>query len=306
MEIESGSNVNEEEDRTRAAVQVFDFGENKIMVTVSKKTEMVLQSYHSQAQVLVWNYLLADPFVPYTSVLGGLFACKLLYELSQLFFSFYSKSYSGLTKVQKMEWNNRTMSTIHAIFIASISLHFVFWSDLFSDQYADGLITFRSSTFSTFSLGVSVGYFIADLAMILWLYPSLGGIEFVIHHSLSAIAVAYSMASGEGQLYTYMVLVSEVTTPEINLRWYLDTAGMKRSTAYLINGVVIFFAWLVARILLFGYMFYHVYLHYNQVIQMHIFGYLLVFAVPSILAIMNLMWFGKILKGLKKTLAKRL
>ncbi|GMN60298.1 hypothetical protein TIFTF001_029387 [Ficus carica] len=151
---------------------------------------------------------------------------------------------------------------------------------------------------------VSVGYFIADLGMILWLYPSLGGIEYVIHHSLSGIAVSYSMFSGEGQLYTYMILISEITTPEINIRWYLDIGGMKRSIAYLINGVVIFFAWLVARILMFGYMFYHVYLHYDQVIQMHIFGYLLVMVVPSVLAIMNLMWFGKILKGLKKLIPK--
>ncbi|XP_060667658.1 uncharacterized protein LOC125418371 isoform X1 [Ziziphus jujuba] len=60
-------------------------------------------------------------------------------------------------------------------------------------------------------------------------------------------------------------LISETTTPGFNLRWYLDTAGMKGSRAYVINGVVIFFSWLVARILLFMYLFYHVYLHYNEV-----------------------------------------
>jgi hypothetical protein len=43
----------------------------------------------------------------------------------------------------------------------------------------------------------------------------------VIHHLLSIVAVAYSMLTGEGQLYTYMVLISETTTPGINLRWYL-------------------------------------------------------------------------------------
>ena len=43
-----------------------------------------------------------------------------------------------------------------------------------------------------------------------------------------------------------MVLLSEVTTPEINLRWYLDISGLKRSKAYLINGVAIFLAWLVS------------------------------------------------------------
>lgn len=43
----------------------------------------------------------------------------------------------------------------------------------------------------------------------------------------------------------------------------------------------------------------------QQVKQMHTIGQILAFGVPPILAVMNLMWFGKILKGLKKTLAKR-
>ncbi|XP_024018916.1 transmembrane protein 56-B isoform X2 [Morus notabilis] len=275
------------------------------MMAISDDTVMAIKSYQNQAGVLVKNYLLADPFVPYISILAGIFFCKLVYDLTQLLSNFYIKNYATLTKIQQIEWNNRGISTIHAIFITITSLYFVFWSDLFSDKRLAGLITFRSSPLSNFALGVSVGYFIADLGMILWLYPSLGGVEYVIHHSLSGIAVWYSMFSGEGQLYTYMILISEITTPEINIRWYLDTGGMKRSIAYLINGVVIFFAWLVARILLFGYMFYHVYLHYDQVIQMHIFGYLLVMVVPSVLAIMNFVWFGKILRGLKKQLAKR-
>ncbi|GKV44263.1 hypothetical protein SLEP1_g51460 [Rubroshorea leprosula] len=271
---------------------------------VSQETVMAMKSYQNQARVLVKNYLLADPFIPYTSILAGILACKVAYDLTQLISSSYIKTYPGLTKMQKMEWNNRGISTIHATFITAMSLYLIFWSDLFSDQQLAGLVTFRSSLLSTFGLGVSVGYFVTDLAVILWLYPSLGGLEYVVHHSFSVIAVAYSMFTGEAQLYTYMILISEVTTPEINMRWYLDTVGMKRSSAYLINGVVIFVAWLGARVLLFIYMFYHVYLHYDQVIQMHIFGYLLVFVVPLVLCIMNLVWFGKIVKGLRKTLAK--
>lgn len=274
-------------------------------MTVSKETVMALRSYHNQAQVLFRSYLLADPYISYTSILVGIFACKMVHDLTQLISAFHFKNYANLTKIQRSEWNNRGMSTVHAIFIAAMSLYFVFWSDLFSDQHPAGLVTFRSSLLSTFVLGISVGYFIADLGMICWLYPSLGGMEYVVHHLLSGVAVAYAMYTGEGQLYTYMILISEVTTPEINMRWYLDTAGMKRSNAYLINGVIIFFAWLVARILLFVYMFYHVYLHIYQVKQMHTFGFLLVFMVPAVLAVMNALWFGKIIKGLKKTLAKK-
>lgn len=43
-----------------------------------------------------------------------------------------------------------------------------------------------------------------------------------------------------------------------------------------------------------------------QVMQMHIVGYLLIFLVPSALGIMNLMWFGKIIKGLRSTIAKKI
>ncbi|KAM3284513.1 TLC domain-containing protein 4-B [Capsicum chacoense] len=263
-------------------------------------------SYQIRAETLVKTYLLADPSIPYTSVFVGIFACKMVYDVCQLISSFYFRTYTTLTKIQRIEWNNRGMSTVHAIFISVVSMYFAFWSNLFSDRNHDGLLITRSSPLSTFTLGVSAGYFLSDLGMICWFYPSLGGVEYVVHHSLSAIAVAYSMYTGEGQLYTFMVLISEVTTPEINMRWFLDTAGLKRSSAYLINGVVIFFAWLVARILLFIYMFYHVYLHYDQVIHMHIFGILLVFGVPAALGVMNLMWFGKIIKGLKKNLLKRM
>ncbi|CAL9170682.1 unnamed protein product [Musa hybrid cultivar] len=226
------------------------------------------------------------------------------YDFTQFISSFYFKGYSSLTKIQRIDWNNRGMSSIHAIFVTIMSIYLVFCSDLFSDNTINLPITFRSSSLSTFGLGVSVGYFLADLAMIAWSYPSLGGMEYVLHHTLSVIAVAYTMLSGEGQFYTYLVLISEITTPGINLRWFLDTAGMKRSQAYLVNGAMVFLAWLVARILLFIYLFYHIFLHYDQVRQMRSFGYLLIFVVPSALAIMNIIWFGKILKGLRKALTK--
>lgn len=274
-------------------------------ILVSELATMVIKSYQDQAEQLLKEYALADPVMPYVSIIGGIFACKMVYDLTQLISSVHFKSYSSLSKSQRTEWNNRAMSTVHAIFITVMSLYFVFWSDLYSDDQLAGLVTLESSPLSTFVLGVSVGYFLTDLGMIFWFYPDLGGLEYVVHHLLSIVSLAYAMLTGDVQLYTYMVLISETTTPGINLRWYLDTVGMKRSRAYVINGVVIFLSWLVARILLFIYLFYHVYLHYDQVRQIHSFGLFLVIVVPLVLAVMNLMWFAKIFKGLKKTLAKR-
>ncbi|MQL73761.1 hypothetical protein Taro_006123 [Colocasia esculenta] len=192
-----------------------------------------------EAEVLVKEYLLSDSFVPYTSVLGGIFMCKMAYDLTHLVSSYYVKGYPSLTKIQRIEWSNRGMSSAHAVYITIMSLYLVFFSHIFAGDAHGGFIVFRSSPLSIFTLGVSVGYFITDLAMILWLYPSLGGMEYV------------------------------------------------------------------ARIFLFIYLFYHVYQHYEEVRLMDIIAYVIVFAVPSVLAVMNMVWFGKILRGLQKTLAKR-
>ncbi|KAL3507765.1 hypothetical protein ACH5RR_033147 [Cinchona calisaya] len=266
---------------------------------------MEIKSYITQAELLLRNYILADSSALYTSVIGSICACKMVYDLSQVISALYFKSYSRLSKSQKIEWNNRAISTFHAIFITTMSLFFVFWSDLYSDDRFATAITLRHSVLSTFALGVSLGYFLTDLGMILWFYPSLGGLEFVVHHLLSMVSLIYATLTGEGHIYTYMVLIYEATTPAVNLRWYLDTAGMKKSRPYLINGIVMFFSWLVAKILLFMYLFYHIWAHYDQVKQMQTLGLCLVLVVPSVIAILNLVWFWKIFMELKKTLAKR-
>lgn len=265
---------------------------------------MAAKAYSYKAESLVKEYLLADAYVSYTAMLGGILMCKMIYDITHLVSSFFYKCYASLTKAQKLEWNNRGISTVHAIFITFMSVYLVFFSDLYSDKL-DGPVTFRSSNLSNITLAVSVGYFITDIAMIFWVYPSLGGMEYVLHHFLSLVSIVYSVNSGEGQLYTYMVLISEGTTPGINLRWYLDTAGLKRSKAYVVNGSFMVVAWLVARIILFIYLFYHIYFHYDDVMQMRTFSRVLIFGVPTILLIMNTIWFAKILRGLKKTLTKR-
>ncbi|KAL5227483.1 hypothetical protein ABZP36_015748 [Zizania latifolia] len=274
------------------------------MMDLSTTSLLAAKAYKYKAESLVKDYLFADSYVSYTAVLGGILMCKMVYDITRLISSFYYKSYGSLTKIQKLEWNNRGMSTVHAIFITLMSVYLVFFSTLFSDEL-DGPVTLRNSNLSNVTLGVSLGYFTADLTMIFWVYPSLGGMEYVLHHMLSLVSLVYAIYYGEGQLYTFMVLISETTTPGINLRWFLDTAGMKRSKAYLVNGVTMFVAWLVARIILFIYLFYHIYFHYDQIKQMRTFGRFLIFVVPMVLLVMNTMWFAKILRGLKKTLAKR-
>ncbi|KAK3039857.1 hypothetical protein RJ639_028250 [Escallonia herrerae] len=227
-----------------------------------------------------------------------------VYELTGVFSLLFIKVYSKLTDAKKVEWNNRGFSTFHALVVAVASLYFLLISHLFDEGPEDKLMIDRTSTASDTILGISVGYFLSDLAMILWYFPALGGMEYVLHHGLSMFSILQSLVSGQGQIYILMVLFTESTTPFVNLRWYLDVAGQKSSIFYICNGVALFLGWLVARIILFIFFFYHMFIHFDQVKEVYPLGFYSMLTVPPVLALMNAFWFWKIAKGLIKRMSK--
>ncbi|KAA8543611.1 hypothetical protein F0562_021643 [Nyssa sinensis] len=235
---------------------------------------------------------------------AGILMCKLVYQLTGVVSPLFFEGYAKLNNLEKLEWNNRGFSTFHALIVAAASLHLLLLSDLFVEGSHDELIIYRTSALANTILGISIGYFLSDLAMIIWNFPALGGLEYVLHHGLSMFSIFLSLASGQGQIYILMVLFSESTTPFVNFRWYLDIAGQKNSIIYICNGIALFLGWLVARILLFIYFFYHMFVHFEQVKKVFPLGFYSLLIVPPVLAMMNLLWFWKISKGMIKTLSK--
>ncbi|KAJ1382637.1 TRAM/LAG1/CLN8-like proteiny domain [Sesbania bispinosa] len=238
------------------------------------------------------------------SVFTGIICCVIVYRLTAIFSSLLFMGYSKLNNAQKIEWNNRGFSTFHALFASFTSFYLLMLSDIFNDDSTEKLVVNRSSTFSNSVLGISIGYFLTDLAMILWRFPALGGLEYVLHHGLSMFSIIQALLSGQGQIYILMVLFSESTTPFVNLRWYLDISGLKSSKLYIWNGVALFFGWLIARILLFIFFFIHMWTHFDEVKEIFPFGFYSLLVVPPVLAMMNVFWFWKIAKGMVKTLSK--
>ncbi|XP_062180980.1 uncharacterized protein LOC133885305 [Phragmites australis] len=238
------------------------------------------------------------------SVLAGIVMCAAVYDLTREVSSQCFKGYNGLSKMHKIEWNNRGFSTFHALAAAAVSFYLLVISDLFSKDAHDAIIIDRKSWLSDAMFGASLGYFLTDLVMILRYFPLLGGKEYLLHHGLSMYAISLALLSGKGHVYILMVLFTEATTPFVNLRWYLDLAGRKGSNLYLYNGLALFVGWLVARIILFVYFFAHMYLHFDQVRTVFPVGFYSVLTVPPVLSLMNLVWFWKICKGMVKTLCK--
>jgi len=238
------------------------------------------------------------------SVLAGVAMCGAVYDLTRLVSSRCFKGYNGLNEMHKIEWNNRGFSTFHALAAAAVSFYLLVMSGLFSEDAHSAVVIDRKSWLSDAMFGVSLGYFLTDLAMILRYFPRLGGKEYLLHHGLSMYAISLALLSGKGHVYILMVLFTEATTPFVNLRWYLDLAGRKGSKLYLYNGLALFVGWLIARIILFAYFFAHMYLHFDQVRSVFPLGFYSILTVPPVLSLMNLLWFCKICKGMVKTLCK--
>ncbi|XP_054820011.1 uncharacterized protein LOC129319001 isoform X2 [Prosopis cineraria] len=238
------------------------------------------------------------------SVLAGIISCVIVYKLTALVSSLLFEGYGKLNTAQKTEWNNRGFSTVHAVFVSYASFYLLMMSDVFNKDLDDGPVVSRSSILSNTVLGISIGYFLSDLAMILWHFPALGGMEYVLHHGLSIFSIILSLLSGQAQLYILMVLFTESTTPCVNLRWYLDNAGLKSSKLYIGNGIMLFLGWLLARVVLFIFFFIHMWIHFDEVKTIFPLGFYSLLVVPYMLAIMNMFWFWKIAKGLVKTLSK--
>lgn len=60
------------------------------MVTVTRKTAMAIKSYHSQAELLIKDYILSDPIIPYTSIIGGILVFKLVNKICPFILHFSS------------------------------------------------------------------------------------------------------------------------------------------------------------------------------------------------------------------------
>ncbi|KAF5205713.1 TRAM, LAG1 and CLN8 (TLC) lipid-sensing domain containing protein, partial [Thalictrum thalictroides] len=151
-------------------------------------------------------------------VMVGILMCNIVYRVTGLVSLTFFDCYAKLTKLQKMEWNNRGFSTFHAFVAAGGALYLLIWSDLFGEGSLDEPLSNRKSVLSDSMLGISIGYFLSDMGMILWYYPVLGGLEYLLHHVLSVFSIILSLISGQGQIYILMVLFTESTTPFVNLR----------------------------------------------------------------------------------------
>ena len=156
-----------------------------------------------------------------------------------------SKFVSSYKSVQRKEyWNTLFGSTLHAFIMIVLSL--VMLGGGFIDSYV-----VSKSALGFFTLQVSFGYFVADFAVVLASSQLRKDFGTIAHH-ISSISGIFLSLLYEGHLMFFPVfrLIAELSTPFVNLRWYLqETNTSKSSKWFILAAVGMTVAFFVTRIL---------------------------------------------------------
>jgi len=216
-------------------------------------------------------------------------------------------SYRALkTPATRAGWDSRVTSTLHALLIVALAV--VGGAQLLSgdDSFFDPgtLLTLRATPLTRAALGMSAGYFIVDLVLVLR-HPGLGGPPMVAHHCAAMLALAVGGTRDEGHLYTLALMLAEATTPFVNARYFLDVTGKRAHWSYVANGLALTLSWGLVRVLGFAAFFVHLATHWSDVQALSPACRGLLTTVPVLFSGLNLYWFGLLLKGAAKVLRGR-
>eukprot|EP00884_Botryococcus_braunii_P010620 jgi/Botrbrau1/1955/Bobra.0005s0046.1 len=237
--------------------------------------------------------------------------CALPYGISQYITPYFSRTYRKLRHMDRIDWDSRYGSTFHALSICTLAACLILFSEVFQEDASLAgkerePLVLRTSWWTNAALGVSLGYFVVDMCVVVWNVPLLGGPEMVVHHTAALLSAFTAAYLGQGHMYALLLLFTECTTPFLNVRWYLDKLGMRFSTAYTVNGVMMTACWFFGRIVLFLWFFQHLWGHRGELGHLSPPALLLLAVVPPLLFGLNVWWFSKIMRGLFKLLGGKL
>eukprot|EP01080_Neovahlkampfia_damariscottae_P007994 gene7994-12459_t len=201
------------------------------------------------------------------------------------------------TMKDKMDWHSRIVSCIHAI-IATImatacfkyEYETLFLGNLFGDNQWKELFGI--------TVALTSGYLFADF----WVVYQQGDFLMMLHHIGGGVGLFIAIVTQKGAFFTVLFCFTEISTPFMNFRWFLDITGYRNSVIYLINGLIATFLFGFVRILYIISFYYKWYTQWDDYIKNPFFLMMVFGTLANLVHILNIIWFYKIMNGLIKVL----
>eukprot|EP00697_Spironema_sp_BW2_P003609 gnl/Spiro4/14809_TR7983_c0_g1_i1.p1 gnl/Spiro4/14809_TR7983_c0_g1~~gnl/Spiro4/14809_TR7983_c0_g1_i1.p1 ORF type:complete len:299 (-),score=25.14 gnl/Spiro4/14809_TR7983_c0_g1_i1:115-1011(-) len=146
---------------------------------------------------------------------------------------------------------------------------------------------------------IAVGYFLMDLLTMIR-YPALYSHGMLAHHVLGSFSFPIVVYYRHLELVVVLFVMTEATTPFINLHWIFSALNRRSGWLYLVNGFCMFFGFWIIRLPMTPYVLMTMSSNWQGFLQVSpLVKVLFVIAVTGI-SVLNIFWSYLIAKGLLK------
>lgn len=142
-----------------------------------------------------------------------------LIQWSVILFLGRNKRYKSLSKKNKLQLENRVVSTFHSIFAP---IHTV--KALCYEGFSNSVQPMEVSSYTKYSMHFSLGYFLWDLVASI----KEGDPSFIIHAIACLGVFIMGLLDPSITIVVLSFLLYEVSTPFVNIRWFLLKYDAKR------------------------------------------------------------------------------
>lgn len=240
-----------------------------------------------------------------TTLISFLLALTSCYVVSPFLGNLFLPFYRNIDEGRKQYFNSLLFSTVHAIVVCTLSIIVVVplpWT-------AESFI-YHDSPYGFFALQFAVGYFMADIIIILSSPFMRKDLSMIVHHISSLVSVFLGCAfEGYWMPFVMLRILVEASTPFVNLRWILsEIKEPKTSPLFLFDAFGLTASFFIFRILPIPLLYY---VFYNLAVGDMQPSATVTFPMPFKMAVLclvlcldflNLYWCAKIFRGIRKVI----
>lgn len=213
-----------------------------------------------------------------------------------------SKSYLLDPKMQ-IEWCTRIVSSIYSS-ICAVYIFYLFYRD--SERIVTDI--FYNTFDSMVCICMIIGYLLADICFVLyagWKNEMSDTKSTIVHHGMGMLCFGTSIYNGIGYPLCLMMLMTEASTPFLNIRWFLYKCNKEDSLIYKLNGAWMTLVFFTVRIAAFPFHCWMVYQHTKTIYDASgIYVTFLTVAGLVVAGCLNHYWFSLMIRGLIKLFKK--
>ncbi|KAM9964518.1 hypothetical protein ACTFIW_004287 [Dictyostelium discoideum] len=173
--------------------------------------------------------------------------CFLLFTSLHLFLPkiieiIFKKNNIEFDERKRIEWPNRIISTINAIVTSSLSIYCLYYNEWIVNSLRS------TSEMSYFIFKFITYYFIYDFIISSYYSKYLFTWGNLLHHTIALLSFTFLGGKGLAHHLLLSYTFTEITTPLINLRFFLLDLNLKNHPLYLINGLLVFVGFVLFRV----------------------------------------------------------